>query len=153
MTQTNLLLSPGYTFRKAKPRDIWLIVFLIFKARLDPTQMNWQQFLVIEYHGHLVAFGQLRNYPLAQELGSLYVAPYFRNQGLGTFLIKKLITQANRPLYLKCLTKELMIFYLKRCFTIVDYDDLPDSLKSKFFLSQLRQKIFKNFVVFMKYKI
>ncbi|MBD2255363.1 GNAT family N-acetyltransferase [Nostoc parmelioides] len=146
------ILSPDYTLRQAKLRDIWLIIFLIFKARLDPTQMNWQQFLVIEYHGSLVAFGQLRNYYLAQEIGGLYVSPNFRNQGLGTFLIKNLVIQGNQPLYLKCLKKELVNFYAKRSFTVVTYEDLPKSLKSKFFLSQLRKKIFNGFVVYMKYK-
>ncbi|MBD2452345.1 GNAT family N-acetyltransferase [Nostoc sp. FACHB-152] len=152
MKQANFSLSHEYTLRKAKLSDLWLIIFFIVKARLDPTQMKLQQFLVIEYHGRLVAFGQLRNFPLAQELGSLYVAPNFRNQGLGTFLIENLIIEATKPLYLKCVKKELMSFYTKRCFVTVDYQDLPNSLKSKFFLSQLRKKFLKGFVFFMKYK-
>ncbi|MCC5640153.1 GNAT family N-acetyltransferase [Nostoc sp. CHAB 5844] len=151
MTRFNFSLPHEYILRKAKPVDFWLIAFLIFKARLDPTQLNWQKFWVIEHCGHLVAFGQLRNFHLAQELGSLYVVPNFRNQGLGAFLIANLITQATQPLYLKCLKKELKQFYVKRGFQPVNFEALPSSLKAKFRLSYFRKRFFNAFVEFMKY--
>ncbi|WP_373527851.1 GNAT family N-acetyltransferase [Nostoc sp.] len=152
MTQINFSLPHEYVLRKAKPFDIWLILLFMVKARLDATQLKLQQFWIIEYDGRLVAFGQLRNFSFAQELGSLYVVPDCRNQGLGTFLAEHLSTQATQPLYLKCVKKELINFYTKRCFVNVNYEDLPPSLKSKFFLSQVRKRLLKGFVMFMKYE-
>ena len=146
-------LPPEYVLRRAKPSDMWVIVFLVFKARLDPTQLRWQQFWIIEYYGCLVAFGQLRNFHLAQELGSLFVAPDWRNQGLGTFLIEHLVAQATQPLYLKCLKHPLVIFYKRRGFAPVNFEDLPPSLKPKFRLSQARKKLLRAFVIFMKCEI
>ncbi|MEH2173140.1 GNAT family N-acetyltransferase [Nostoc sp.] len=152
MIQSNVSLPPEYVLRKAKPFDMWLIVFFVFKAKLDPSQLRWQQFWVIECDGHLVAFGQIRNFHLAQELGSLFVAPAWRNCGLGTVLMQHLITQASQPLYLKCLKHQLVNFYIQRGFVSVNFQDLPPSLKSKFRLSQLRKRLTKSFVMFMKYK-
>ncbi|MGF1936675.1 MAG: GNAT family N-acetyltransferase [Nostoc sp. ChiQUE02] len=66
--------------------------------------------MVVEHDSFLVAFGQLRNFKFAQELGSLFVVPAYRNQGLGTFLMQHLIAQSIQPLYLKCLEHQLEIF-------------------------------------------
>lgn len=152
MIQYNFSLPPEYVLRKAKPFDMWLIAFFVFRARLDPSQLAWQQFWVIECDGHLVAFGQLRNFHLAQELGGLFVAPAWRNRGLGTFLMQHLITQATQPLYLKCLKHKLVNFYTERGFVPLDFKNLPPSLKPKFGLSQLRKRLTKAFVLFMKYE-
>ncbi|BBD62925.1 GCN5-related N-acetyltransferase (plasmid) [Nostoc sp. HK-01] len=151
MAKINLSFQNQYVLRKAKSCDIGLIIFLIFKARLDLTQMRWQQFLVIEYHGRLIAFGQLRNYYLVQELGSLYVSPNFRNQGLGSFLVENLVNEAIQPLYLKCVKQELIEFYIESGFTPVSFEELPCPLKSKFRLSHFRNKFFNASVIFMKY--
>jgi amino-acid N-acetyltransferase len=148
----NYLLPHGYIIRKAKPSDMWLIFLFIIRGRLDPSQLKWQQFLVVEHDSFLVAFGQLRNFKFAQEIGSLFVVPAYRNQGLGTFLIQHLIAQSTQPLYLKCLEHQLEIFYAQRGFIPVSYEELPVSLKSKFRLSQLRKSLLKAFVVFMKYQ-
>lgn len=152
MPQPSLSLPHDYILRKAKPIDLWLIAFLILKAKLDPTQLNWQKFWIIEYYGRLVAFGQLRNFHLAQEIGSLYVVPDFRNQGLGTILIKHLVAQANQPLYLKCSKEELKVFYSKRGFKTVGFEDLPRPLKFKFYIFNVRKKLLHTSLTFMKYE-
>ncbi|MBW4566060.1 MAG: GNAT family N-acetyltransferase [Mojavia pulchra JT2-VF2] len=150
--QCDFSLPPECTLRKAVPHDIWLIIFVVFRARLDPSQLRWQQFWIIECDGRLIAFGQLRKFHSAQELGSLFVAPAWRNRGLGTFLVQHLIAQATQPLYLKCLKPGLAEFYRRRGFVPVTFKDLPLSLKPKFQLSQLRKSLLKAFVLFMKYQ-
>lgn len=67
-------------------------------ATLDPTQLRSSQFSVIECEGRVIACGQLRCFPQAQELGSVVVAPAWRGQGLGTHLVKHLIDRATQPL-------------------------------------------------------
>lgn len=104
-------LPPGCILRPATAKDTWAICSLVLGAALDPTQLSWQQFWVIESDGRLVACGQLRSFPPAQELGSLVVAPAWRGQGLGTYLVKHLVQQAKPPLYLECLGNRLANFY------------------------------------------
>jgi amino-acid N-acetyltransferase len=116
----------------ARREDAWAIRRLVMGARLDPTQLRWQQFWIIECGGKIVACAQLRTFPDAQELGSLVVAKDWRNRGLGTFLSQHLIQQANQPLYLECLGDRLANFYQHLGFVPTAWQDLPWSLQRKF---------------------
>ncbi len=147
-----ILLPSSCTLRPASNKDIWSIRKLVFAAKLDPTQLNWQQFWLIECEGNLVACGQLRNFKDAQELGSLVVVKARQKQGLGIILTKHLIQQATKPLYLECLGKNLESFYTNLGFVTVDLPELPQSLKLKFGISQLARKIFKLPVIIMAYQ-
>ncbi|MGQ9869688.1 MAG: GNAT family N-acetyltransferase [Leptodesmis sp.] len=99
---------------------------------LDPTQLRWQQFWVIEFEKKVIACGQLRLFEDAQELGSLVVAKGWRNQGLGSVLARHLIQKATQPLYLECLGQRLATYYQRFGFGPVDWDKLPRSLQQKF---------------------
>ncbi|MBW4557752.1 MAG: GNAT family N-acetyltransferase [Trichormus sp. ATA11-4-KO1] len=152
MKHNNFILPKSCVICRAKPKDKWLIIFLVFRAWLDPTQLKWQNFWIIKIDNRVIAIGQLRNFYLAQELGSLFVLPAWRKQGLGTFMTQHLINQATQPLYLKCVEHRLVNFYIKQGFIPVKFKDLPSALQYKFRLSQARKKYFKGFVVFMKYQ-
>lgn len=144
-------LPPGCILRPATAKDIWAIRKLVLTAKLDPTQVRWQQFWVIESDGHLVACGQLRSFSGAQELGSVVVAPAWQNQGLGTFIVEHLIKQATLPLYLECLGKRLAKFYTRFGFVPVSWQELPRSLKIKFGLSTLAATLIRLPVTIMHY--
>ncbi|MGK7874351.1 MAG: GNAT family N-acetyltransferase [Xenococcaceae cyanobacterium] len=146
-----LSLPAGCILRRASAKDIWSIRKLVLRAKLDPTQLRWQQFWVIECDEHLVACGQLRNFSSAQELGSLVVAPAWRRRGLGTCLTKHLIQEASEPLYLECLGERLAEFYTRFGFVPISWQELPKSLKFKFGLSQLGKTLFRIPVVIMEY--
>ena len=152
MTEISVSLPPECVLRQASEQDIKSIRMLVWSAKLDPTQLRWQQFWVIECSGDLVACGQLRNFAGAQELGSLVVAKDWRDRGLGTYLAKYLIQQATEPLYLECLGKRLASFYTRFGFLEVSVQELPQSLKFKFGLSQLAKTLFKIPVIIMQYQ-
>ena len=182
MNQSNLSLPSGCVLRKASLADQWSIRLLVFSAKLDPTQLNWRQFWVIEcdallyetlrerqaqgktYGGqslrNLVACGQLRNFSGAQELGSLVVASAWRGRGLATLLTQHLIKTATQPLYLECLGQRLAQFYSRFGFVPISFEDLPQfpqtsglsTLKQKFRFSQLAKRLFRVPVVFMEYQ-
>lgn len=145
------LLPPGCILRPATANDIWAIRSLVLGAALDPTQVSWQQFWVIESDGRLVACGQLRSFSGAQELGSLVVLPAWRGQGLGTYLVEHLIKQATQPLYLECLGRRLARFYSRFGFVPVSWGELPRSLKIKFGLSSLASTLIRLPVAIMHY--
>jgi amino-acid N-acetyltransferase len=151
MQQSNFALPSGCTVRKATSEDNWPIRLLVLSAKLDPTQLRWQQFWVIECDRKLAACGQLRNFSDIQELGSLVVAPAWRGRGLGSFLTQHLIATATQPLYLECLGQRLVKFYSRFGFVTIAFEDLPRSLKPKFRLSELAKKLLRVPVVFMQY--
>lgn len=151
MQQSNLSLPTGCVLRKATSEDIWSIRLLVLRAKLDPTQIKWEQFWVIECSKRLVACGQLRNFSGAQELGSLVVSSAWRGRGLGAVLTQHLINQATQPLYLECLGQQLAQFYSRFGFVPISFEDLPLSLKRKFGLSQLGKRLIAVPVVFMEY--
>ncbi|MEG4031549.1 MULTISPECIES: GNAT family N-acetyltransferase [unclassified Microcoleus] len=152
MTETSFSLPSECALRPASAQDIKSIRMLVWSARLDPTQLRWEQFWVIECEGKLAACGQLRNFAGAQELGSLVVAKEWRDRGLGSYLTKYLIQQATEPLYLECLGKRLASFYTRFGFVEVSLQELPQSLKFKFGLSQLAKTLFKIPVTIMHYQ-
>ncbi len=125
-------LPQGYILRPAAPSDMWPIRWLVLSVPLDPTQLRWQQFWVIEFEKQVIACGQLRSFGEAQELGSLVVAKQWRDRGLGSVLVKHLIQAATQPLYLECLGQRLAEYYQHFGFEPVAWDALPRSLQRKF---------------------
>ncbi|BAY11317.1 GNAT family N-acetyltransferase [Calothrix sp. NIES-2098] len=152
MQQSNLALPSECILRKATSEDDWPIRLLVLSAKLDPTQLRWQQFWVIECDRQLAACGQLRSFSNIQELGSLVVAPAWRGRGLGSLLTQHLIATATQPLYLECLGQRLAQFYSRFGFVTVAFEDLPRSLKPKFRWSELGRKLIRVPVVFMHYQ-
>ena len=138
---TAFRLPPSCHIRPALAKDIWPIRRLVFSARLDPTQLRWQQFSVIEHEAKILACGQLRTFPGCQELGSLVVTPAWRRQGLGTALAQHLTQQAAEPLYIECLGSELAAFYQQLGFIPLRGTELPPALRRKFGISQAIARI------------
>lgn len=123
--------------RPAQPEDLWPIRWLVCRAMLDPTQLRWSQFWVIEHRHRVIGCGQLRQHGSVQELGSLVVAPAWRGQGLGTALTQQLMQQATGWLYLECLGDWRAEYYQKFGFTAADWDRMPLEMVSKFRLTRL----------------
>lgn len=129
--------------RPATAHDLWPIRQLVFAAKLDPTQIRWQQFWVIDYAGQVIACGQLRDFGDAQELGSLVVRSDWRDRGLGRALTEHLIQQATQPLYLECLGQQLAQFYRQFGFCEVDWPTLPSAIRRKFRVTHLLATLFR----------
>ncbi len=119
--------------RPAQAADIWPIRRLVLGAKLDPTQLRWQQFWLIAHRdGQILACGQLRTFIDCQELGSLVVRSPWQRQGLGTALTRHLMQQSTAPLYLECLGDGLAAFYQRLGFVPVAVAAVPPGLRRKF---------------------
>lgn len=149
---TDSPITSEYSLRHATEQDIWPIRKLVFRAKLDPTQLRWQQFWVIASPQEVIACGQLRNFTGAQELGSLVVKSEWRRRGLGTYLAKHLVKQATQPLYIECLGKKLPQFYAPLGFVTVSWGDLPKPLQLKFALPILGKNLFSIPLEIMRYE-
>lgn len=152
LTDVNLSLPPGCTIYPASAGDLGSIWKMVLGAKLDPTQLRWQQFWTIACDGQLVACGQLRQFQDAQELGSLVVHSDWRNRGFGTALTRHLIRQATQPLYLECLGDRLTGFYTRLGFVTVPWQELPRDLKFKFGISQFARLLLGVPVAILKYR-
>lgn len=125
---------PALTIRPARAEEAPTIRDLVRQARLDPTQLRWNQFLIAEAEGQLVGIGQLRRYGAVQELGSLVVVPDWRSRGVGRALIQALVTHRTGPLFLEC-AAHLAPYYETAGFQRVPWYRVPWPLKAKFALS------------------
>ena len=140
------MLPPQCDVRPATAEDLSAIRRLVFSAKLDPTQLRWQQFWVVEHlpeggEPRVIACGQLRSFPNAQELGSLVVQPNWRGRGIGRYLAQALVDQATQPLYLECLGRSLPSFYGPLGFQPVAWQALPKSIKPKFAIAALGRRL------------
>lgn len=87
-------------------------------------EREWMQYWVIESEKSLVACAKLQRQDNYSVLYDLYVIPAWRGQGLGSYLVKSLEHQANKPLYLACLPARLP-FYTRLGFSQIPPKRLP----------------------------
>ena len=131
--------------------DQWSIRWLVLSAGLDPTQLRWSQFWVIEKDDRVVGCGQLRQFEDAEELGSLVIGRSHRHQGLGRTLTQHLIQQASKPLYLECLGQTRVEFYEQLGFKVADLAEIAPSLRPKFTFTHRVARVLPISLAVMKY--
>jgi amino-acid N-acetyltransferase len=122
------------TIRPAAATDQPTIQRLIRAARLDPTSLKWQNFLVAEWDGELVGIGQVKPYPGCRELGSLVVLKQYRKNGIASKLIEALEALHPRPMYLLC-PGHMEGFYNRFGYVTIGWMQAPPFLKLKTFIT------------------
>lgn len=118
------------TIRPATENDSPIIKQMIRRARLDPTSLKWQNFLIAEVEGEIVGIGQVKPLPNCEELGSLVTKRAYRGKGVGSELIAALEARAGRPLYLLCASK-MEAYYRRFGYETIAWWDAPAILKLK----------------------
>ncbi|HEY9848671.1 MAG TPA: GNAT family N-acetyltransferase [Leptolyngbyaceae cyanobacterium] len=83
---------------------------------------------VVECDRHIVAVARLDRRPQYSQITSLYVTPRYRQRGLGSCLLQKLIQEANKPVFLFCLP-ELVGFYARFGFIRASKENVPPQLR------------------------
>jgi N-acetylglutamate synthase-like GNAT family acetyltransferase len=126
----------GLVVRPARPDEARTIRRLVWNERLDPTGLDWRNFLVAELAGRVVGCGQVRRLPGARELGSLVVVPEQRGRGIGAALVRALVERSPGALYLFC-RAELEPYYARFGFRRAGLRDLPVALRLKYVLLRL----------------
>lgn len=147
----SLDLPSGFILRRATAKDTKTILEMVYAEFLDPTQLHWANFWVIEYSGCLVACGQLRSFFGVQEIGSLVVKLPWRGRGLGTILVKHLIQQATQPLYLTC-GDRLASFYARLGFVPISWFTLSCHLRLKFVFPKIISILRLKHLAIMQYR-
>lgn len=118
------------SIRSATQSDEATIKQMIREARLDPTSLKWQNFLIAEYEGEIAGIGQIKKLPGCEELGSLVTKRKYRGQGVGGKLITELESRAGRPLYLLC-AQHNESYYKRFNYRTISWWEAPAFLKLK----------------------
>lgn len=124
------------SLRPASADDQVTIRKTIFAERLDPTTLDWRNFIVAEDEGAIVGVAQVKPYRDCREFGSLAVRPSHRRQGIGAMLIEAALAREPGDVYLLCQTARVR-YYRKFGFKVIQDRDAPGTLRRKLALAKL----------------
>jgi N-acetylglutamate synthase-like GNAT family acetyltransferase len=87
--------------RRATERDQQAIRMLVHGERLNPTGLNWPNFLVAVIAGRVIGAVQMRKHSDgSRELGSLVVSKEHRSHGIASRLIDALLAEDPEPVWM-----------------------------------------------------
>jgi N-acetylglutamate synthase-like GNAT family acetyltransferase len=132
--------GPEVLIREAVADDQAAIVALVRQARINPTGLRWQRFLVAEEAGSIIGTGQIKMHrDGSRELASIAVIPERRRRGIAASLIRRLVALDAGPLFLIC-GEQLEPFYARFGFRrVADRGALPPYFKRLALISDLLQ--------------
>jgi amino-acid N-acetyltransferase len=138
------------TIRPARAEEQERIVSLIHEARISPRNLHWENFLVAEQEGAIVGIRQVRIHAQGtREVGSGYVLPEYRHQGISARLMNEILGHQKGVLYLMCRDKWVP-YYEQFGFRRVRADDLPSDFRKEYRIG----RIITSFIsIFMKDKV
>ena len=99
---------------------------LVARSGINPTGLDWQRFLVaVNEDGELVGCGQIKPHKDgSQELASIAVEKAWRNQGIATAIIQRLVAGHDGDLYLMC-QSSLGSLYEEFGFYAIEENEMP----------------------------
>ncbi len=126
----------AYLLRPARAEDHAIIRALVRRARLDPLNLHWQNFIVAASGSLIIGVCQVKPYLGARELGSLVVQKDWRKQGVGSALIKALLAQEKGGLFLLC-RQELESYYAQFGFVRVGWKETRGMVRLKYMMGRV----------------
>jgi N-acetylglutamate synthase-like GNAT family acetyltransferase len=116
------------TLRPAQASDQKTINAIIHSARINPTHLNWQRFILAVDGDSIVGVGQIKNYKDgSRELASIAVISAYQHQGIASQIIQALMKEEQGIIYLFCRAK-LADFYRRFSFEVFPFQELPPEL-------------------------
>jgi N-acetylglutamate synthase-like GNAT family acetyltransferase len=138
------------TIRPARAEEQATIVSLIYQAKISPRHLHWERFLVTEENGRIVGLRQVKVHPQGtREVGSGFVLPEFRHQGISARLINEILSREHGTLYLMC-RDQWASYYEQFGFRRVDSDQLPADFRKEYRIGRF---ITSTVSIFMKDKV
>ena len=134
---------------RATKKDLPSIMALVKSERADSREISYSQFLVSKEKNEIIGCIRIKQMNDCLELGSLVVMPKYRNKGIGSVLIKGILTKdKRRPIYLLCFAKTAS-FYTKAGFVIISLDSIPKTLRDEYLLVKSELNKFDEKIVAM----
>jgi N-acetylglutamate synthase-like GNAT family acetyltransferase len=121
-----------FTLRPAARSDALAIRLLIWRARINPMNLNWHRFVVaVDPQEKLLGCGQIKPHSDgSRELASIATQLHARGQGVAHAIITRLLEQSAPPLYLTCAAR-LEGFYRRFGFKVLLPAEMPPDLRRR----------------------
>jgi N-acetylglutamate synthase-like GNAT family acetyltransferase len=142
-------MPDSIAIRPAGAEDAAAIRRMVRAAGLDPTWLDWRNFLVAEQDGRLIGVGQVKPYRGARELGSLVVLKPYRGQGVAGAIVWALIAREPGELFLLC-QERLEAYYARFGFRRAGLRDLRGVVRWKYLFAQMFRVLFRLRVIAMR---
>jgi len=112
--------------RPARETDATQIRDLIHLVGINPMGLDWKRFVVaVDDRDEMLGCGQIKPHGRdVLELASIAVYPEQQGKGIGSAIIKHLLQDSPRPLYLMCESSNGPL-YEKFGFREVSHDEMP----------------------------
>jgi N-acetylglutamate synthase-like GNAT family acetyltransferase len=116
----------NFQIRAALESESAQIKELINLVGINPTGLDWKRFLVaVNDSGEVISCGQIKPHGGdVRELASIATLPEYRGQGIASEVIKVLLKENTRPLYLMCMAHNGPL-YEKFGFQITPLEQMP----------------------------
>jgi N-acetylglutamate synthase-like GNAT family acetyltransferase len=91
------------TTRRARAADQKTITRIVRESQIYPFGLEWKRFVVVEENGEIIGVGQVKRHDDGtHELASIAVTPERRRKGIGSEIIRVLLSEENGSVYLMC---------------------------------------------------
>jgi amino-acid N-acetyltransferase len=137
------------TIRRAAAADQLAIRAIVGTAGLDPSKLDWPNFVLAEADGQIAAIGQIRPHRNCPELGSIVTVPEYRGQGIAARIIKTLLHERTDTIYLECAGR-MTTFYTRFGFQEIPWQQAPMPLRLKAGLGNMLGRLFGIRIAVMK---
>ena len=118
----------NYTLRPAQESESSQIKALIRLVGINPMGLDWKRFVVaVNDRNEMLGCGQIKPHGADTEileLASIAVYPDHQGQGIASAIIRHLLADSPRPMYLMCESSRGSL-YEKFGFRAISYDEMP----------------------------
>ena len=123
--------------RPARQEDQKTIVSFIRQAKINPRNLHWQNFLVAEESGQAVGIRQVKVHAQGtREVGSGFVLPEYRRQGISAQLMREILSREPGTLYLMCRDRRAY-YYEPFGFRRVEASELPSDFRKEYRIGRI----------------
>lgn len=115
---------------------------MIYRAGINPMGLDWRRFWILVEGDRLIACGQIKIHgDGSRELASIAVVPDQRQRGFARLVIERLLSDAEKPLYLTC-RSDLEGLYAKFGFqTIHQLEEMPPYFRRVWKIARFIQRL------------
>src|SRR5919109_2951281 len=125
------------TIRPAREEDQTIIVSFVRQAKINPQNLHWLNFLVAEEDNKVVGIRQVKTHKQGtREVGSGFVLPEYRRQGISARLMNELLARETGSLY-TMINQRWAPYYEQFGFRRVEVDQLPTDFRQEYWIGRI----------------
>jgi N-acetylglutamate synthase-like GNAT family acetyltransferase len=113
------------------------IVSLIRQAKINPRNLHWERFLVVEENNQIVGIRQVKVHKQGtREVASGFVLPEYQHRGISALLMNEILSRETGTLYLMC-AKRWKKYYEQFGFRDAKLTELPADFHREYLIGKV----------------